>query len=174
MAGRYQFMRYSVLLPLVLAGCAGARSSLDAPTPVFRAEQFFAGHTEGQGRLKIALSEPKAFTVHGEGEVEADGTLVLDQVEEQDGKSPNRREWRIKKVGAGYAGTLTDDTTDGPVKGDVRGNRLHLAYKMKNGMGVQQWIYLQPGGQVALNRMQVSKFGVPVATLEETIRRQGG
>ena len=56
----------------------------------------------------------------------------------------------------------------------MRGNRLHLAYKMKNGMGVEQWIYLQPGGQVALNRMRVTKFGVPVATLEETIRKQGG
>ncbi len=167
-------MRYAFLLPLALAGCAGARSSLDAPMPVFRAEQFFAGHTEGQGRLKIDFSDARAFSVHGDGEVEADGTLVLDQVVDQDGKAPNRREWRIRKAGAGYTGTLKDDDTDGPIRGDVRGNRLHLAYKMKNGMAVQQWIYLQPGGHVALNRMRVTKLGVPVATLEETIRRQGG
>lgn len=167
-------MRYALLLALPLAGCAGARSSLDAPTPVFRAEQFFAGHTEGQGRVKIDFSEPKTFNVHGDGQLDADGTLVLDQVVEQEGKAPNRREWHIRRAGSGYAGTLTDDTTDGEVRGDVRGNRLHLAYKMKNGMAVQQWINLQPGGRTALNRMRVSKFGVTVATLEETIRKQGG
>lgn len=167
-------MRYAFLLALPLASCAGERSSLDAPTPVFRPEQFFAGHTEGQGRVKIDFSEPRTFNVHGDGEVEADGTLVLNQVAEQEGKAANRREWHIRKAGAGYTGTLTDDSTDGEVRGDVLGNRLHLAYKMKNGMGVQQWIYLQPGGRVALNRMRITKFGVPVATLEETIRKQGG
>ena len=167
-------MRYLVLLPLALAGCAGARSSLDAPTPVFSAEKFFSGHTEGRGQQKIDFSQSRAFTVSGDGEVEGDGTLVLDQVVEQDGKDPNRREWRIRRSGDAYTGTLTDDDTDGPVRGDVRGNRLHLRYKMKNGMKVEQWIYLQPGGRTALNRMRVSKFGVPVATIEETIRKQGG
>ena len=42
---------------------------------------------------------------------------------------------------------------------------------MQGGLHAQQWFYLQPGGQVALNRMVVTKFGLPVASLDETIRR---
>lgn len=165
-------MRRILLLSLLpLSACAGNHSELQRPAPVFFPERFFAGHTEGQGRLKVALSEAKAIDVHGDGEVEPDGTLVLDQVVDQEGKSPERREWRIRGAGGRYTGTLTDAV--GPVRGDVRGNRLHLAYKMKGGFSAEQWIYLQPGGTVALNRMQVRKLGVPVATIEETIRKAG-
>ena len=162
--------RSHLFLVLTLAGCAGAKSSLQAPRPVFSAERFFAGHTEGEGRLKIAFSSARAVSVHGDGEVEPDGTLVLDQLVEQEGKDPERREWRIKRTGSGYTGTLTD--AEGPVRGDVRGNRLHLQFKMKGGTKAEQWIYLQPDGKTALNRMRVSKLGVTVATLDETIRKQ--
>ena len=43
---------------------------------------------------------------------------------------------------------------------------------MKGGLHAQQWLYLQPGGQVARNRMVVTKFGVPVASLDETITKR--
>lgn len=164
-------MRIAILLPLVLAGCAAGRSELARPGPVFSAERFFAGHTEGQGQLKIALSGAKGFNVHGDGEVEADGTLVLGQLVEREGKDPERREWRIRRDGAGYSGTLSD--AKGIVRGEVRGNALHLRFTMTNGMNAEQWIYLQPGGRVALNRMTVKKFGVTVASIEETIRKTG-
>jgi hypothetical protein len=40
-------------------------------------------------------------------------------------------------------------------------------------MSVDQYIYLQPGGRLALNRMSVNKIGITFATIEETIRRVG-
>lgn len=54
--------------------------------------------------------------------------------------------------------------------GEVTGNLLHLAFSMKGGLRAQQWLYLQPGGQVSRNRMLITKFGLPVASLDETIR----
>ena len=52
------------------------------------------------------------------------------------------------------------------------GNRLHLRFTTTDGgLDAEQWLYLQPGGRVALNRMVLRKFGLPVATLDETIRK---
>jgi hypothetical protein len=42
---------------------------------------------------------------------------------------------------------------------------------MKNGLDFEQHLALQRGGTTVLNRLTVRKFGVPVATLEETIRK---
>ena len=74
------------------------------------------------------------------------------------------------RVGPGrYRGTLTE--ASGPVTGEVVGNRLTLAFPMRGGLRVRQWLYLQPGGQVARNRLVVTKLGVPVASLDEVITR---
>lgn len=42
---------------------------------------------------------------------------------------------------------------------------------MKDGLHVEQFLYLRPGGPVAQNRMVVSKLGIPVAGLDETVTR---
>lgn len=53
----------------------------------------------------------------------------------------------------------------------MRGNELHVCYRAKGGLGIEQWIYLRPGGDAATNLMTVRKFGLPVARLRETIRK---
>jgi hypothetical protein len=168
-------MRILPWLPLLLvAGCVGVppHADLAAPQPVFVPAAFFAGRTEGHARLKVIFGSTRPVHVVGEGQVMRDGTLVLDQVVSQADKPPKRREWRIRETAPGhYSGTLTD--ASGPVVGEVTGNCLHLTYPMKGGVKAEQWIYLQPGGATALNRMSITKFGVPVARLEETIRKQG-
>jgi hypothetical protein len=74
-------------------------------------------------------------------------------------------------VGPGrYTGTLSD--ADGPVTGLVTGNRLRLSFRMRGGMDVDQWLTLAPGGRWARNVLRVSKFGMTVATLDETIRKR--
>ena len=42
---------------------------------------------------------------------------------------------------------------------------------MKHGLTVQQQLAEQPDGRTILNRLVVSKLGVRVATLNETIRK---
>ena len=61
---------------------------------------------------------------------------------------------------------------DGPVTGEVTGHRLHLRFRLKSGLRAEQWLELQAGGRTALNRMVVTKWGVPVARLTETITRE--
>ena len=166
-------MKPVLLALLALAACVSAppRPALDAPAPAFVPERFFAGPTHGDGHLRILLGGSHQVQVEGRGHSEADGTLVLDQTVRRDAAKPSTRQWRIHMTRPGhYAGTLSD--ARGRVTGDVQGNRLRLAFTGKDGFAVEQYLYLQPGGQVALNRMTVRKFGVPVAALTETITRR--
>lgn len=166
-------MRLSILsLPILLTGCVGTphHADLAAPAPVFSPTAFFAGDSQGRATLTELFSGTKPVHVTSHGVVTPDGTLVLDQVVERADKKPEHREWRIREVAPGhFAGTLSDAT--GPVRGDVHGNCLHLRFKMKGGLQAEQWLYLQPGGRTALNRMAIRKFGITVAALRETITR---
>lgn len=129
------------------------------------------GRTEGNGTLKIVMSKAEAVKVRSRGHVEADGTLVLDQVVERPSEEPERREWRFRKLGPGrYAGTLS--VAEGPVAVAVSGNRLHLKYRLKKGrVAVEQWVYLQPGGKSARNTMTLHRMGMKVGTHDEMIRK---
>lgn len=161
-----------LMLTLTTAGCAGqyAPRTPAAPAPLFSAQRFFDGRTHGDGVLKIALSKPRQVVVEGRGRIESDGTLVLDQTVDQHDAAPEHRQWRIRETGVGhYTGTLSDAT--GPVSGEVTGNRLHLHFTMKHGLIANQWLDLAPDGQSAQNLMTISKFGLLVARLNETIRR---
>ena len=112
----------------------------------------------------------EALEVDGRGTLGADGVLTLDQRVERGGSAPSTRSWRIRRTGPGlYAGTLTDAA--GPIRGEARGNRLRLRFRMKGGFDAEQWLTLSPDGRSATNRMTVSKFGVRVATIDETIRK---
>jgi hypothetical protein len=157
---------------LALGACvpSGHLVQQQATSPTFDPIAFFAGATEGNGKLKIMTKRRQQVMVTGRGIVTPDGEIVLDQDVRRGSARPSHRTWHLRRVGEGrYAGTLSDAT--GPVTGEVTGNLLHLAFPMKGGLRVQQWLYIQPGGQVSRNRMVVTKFGLPVASLDETIRR---
>ena len=172
-------MRCLAPLPLllVLSACAGAPALPVAPiaaaaAPRFDPLVFFAGRTEGRGRLAKLLSGTSPILVEGRGRMEG-GALHLVQTVTLAGKKPSTREWVIRQVRPGaYGGTLTD--AEGAVTGETSGNRLHLAFTMKGGLPVEQWLTLSPDGQRAYNVMTVRKFGVTVAALSEDIRRLPG
>lgn len=131
---------------------------------------FFAGRTEGRATLKVVLRHTHAVRVHGHGRRQRDGSLILDQTVEEEGKPATTRQWRLHRVGPGrYAGTLTDAV--GPVTAEVRGNRLHIRYRAKGKVGIEQWLTLAPDGRSADNRLTATKLGIPVARLHETIRK---
>lgn len=163
-----------LLLTVATAACAGQSAPRSPPAPALRfsVQRFFDGRTHGDGELKIALSKRKHTVVEGRGRLEADGTLVLDQTVTQGSEVPTHREWRIREISAGhYAGTLTD--ASGPVRGDVDGNRLHLHFAMKVGLIADQWLDLAADSRSAHNRMVISKLGLVVARLNETISKVG-
>jgi hypothetical protein len=133
-------------------------------------ERFFVGRTEGEGTVRVILSGSHGVRDETRGRLERDGTLVLDQVVREEGKPPRRRTWRIRRSGPDrVTGTISD--ARGAVTGEVEGNVLHLRYRSVEGPSVEQWITLRPGGRLAHNRMTFRRFGVTVATVEETIRR---
>ena len=155
------------LIPLSIAAPAAAQVAA-AIDPI----AFFTGHTRGTGRLKVAMKPAQAIDVDGYGRVERDGTLVLRQTVSRPGKDPERREWRIRAVAPGrWSGTLS--TAVGPVTGEIVKGRLKLSYRMKGGLSATQWIDGAADGRSATNRMTIRKLGVPVARIDETIRRTG-
>jgi len=119
------------------------------------------------------LSKRTSLVETGVGKVERDGTLVLDQRIQRGDQPVETRQWRIRKQRDGsYAGTLSD--AKGPIVAQVKGNCLHLKYVIAKGSyGAEQYVYLLPGGRIAINRMVVRKFGLTVATVEETVRKVG-
>ena len=140
-----------------------------ARTPRFDPAAFFAGTTEGRGSLKVMFKGRQQTLVTGQGTTTPDGGIVLEQQVRRGGVS-TRRTWRLRRTGPdSYAGTLSD--ASGAVAGKVTGNCLYLTFAMKGGLRARQWLYLQPGGQTARNRMVVTMLGVPVASLDETITR---
>ena len=158
---------------VLLAACVTTAPHLDLarPTPVFSPNAFFGGDTIGVGVLSIDIVGKRATHVSGHGTVDPDGTLVLVQRVRQGSKPESTRTWHIRSAGGDrFTGTLTDAV--GPVDAYVRGNLLHIAYASKGGLKVEQWLYLQPGEKVALNRMVVRKLGLPIASLDETITKR--
>lgn len=164
----------ALLLPLALAGCAhtpriAAAPIAPAPQPVFDVIAFFSGHSEGEGRLSKVFSGTERTQVRSFGKVEG-GALHLTQIIREGDKPQRTREWVIRKDGTNhFTGTLTD--AEGPVTGEVDGNRLHLSFTMKGGFPTEQWLALSHDGQRAYNVMKVRKFGVTVAVLSEDIRK---
>lgn len=157
------------LLPLAAIVALSAPQT-PPPAPIFYVASFFNGRTEGAGQLRKMFGKRQPVRVRGRGRLEADGTLVLDQTVERPGMPSKDRQWRIRETSPGrYTGTLSDAT--GPVTGVVTGNRLQLSFRMKGGLDAQQALTLAPDGRSAHNILTVRKFGMVVATLDETITR---
>lgn len=118
------------------------------------------------------LSAPHAITAEGVGRLEDDGTLVLTQTVEETGQPTRQRIWRIREDRPGHCvGTVSDG--DGPVEGEVSHTGFHLRFALKGGLKAEQWLTLQPDGMTARNHLTIRKFGMKVASLDETIRKMG-
>jgi hypothetical protein len=147
--------------------CKAAEASLAA---VYDPVAFFTGSTEGQGQLKKVFSGAHRTVTHGRGVVRADGMLVLDHRVEVQGEPVRLRQWQLRQTAPGrFGGSMSE--ASGPVSGTLAGNRLTMRYTMRGGMRVEQVLTISAGGQSASNIMKISKFGITVATLTETIRR---
>jgi len=153
----------------VLLFLASALSIASPAHATFDPVEFFRGHSEGRGELKILLQSAVRIDVKSEGRDERDGTLLLIQRVSQQGQEPRTRYWRLKRQSpTQFTGTLTDAA--GPVTVDVVGDRARIRYTMKNRMSVEQWL-TPTGPRTVDNQMRVRRFGVVVARFSETIRK---
>jgi hypothetical protein len=164
----------ALAVPLGAAGCVtgSGPAPRTAAAPLFDPATFFAGATHGTGTLRVVLHRPRTTDVRGTGRVDTAGTIVLDQDVIQGSAAPRHRRWYLRAVAPmRYTGTLTDAV--GPVSAETHGNRLDIRFTMRHGLSVEQHLYLQSGGRVALNRMTIRKLGIVVARLDERIEKQG-
>jgi hypothetical protein len=98
------------------------------------------------------------------------GTLVLDQTIDKPGSKDETRRWKLRKVAPGrYAGTLSDAA--GLVTGTVEGNDLHVRYRTKSGVSVDQHLMLGTNHTLS-NHMTFRKLGLVVGRMDEMIRHE--
>jgi hypothetical protein len=164
-----RIVRAAVLFAAVLG--AGS-SAMAGPQPSFDPITFFTGATESSGSLKAAFSSAKATHVTGYGAMRGGGQFVLDQTMTVAGdKKPQTRQWLLHQISPGhFGGTISDGK--GPVTIDVAGSRLLIKYTMTNGMKVESVLTIDPGGRTGHNVSTVRKWGMSVASLNETITKR--
>ncbi len=157
-------------LCLALAGCA-KESDLPADAQaVFSPIAFFAGRSHGDASLKTILSSAVRVQVDSVGRPDGHGGLILVQTIREGAKAARQRRWTMRPISPNrFTGTLTDAV--GPVEVTIAGPRANIRYRMKSGLEVEQQLALQSDGRTVLNLLIVKKFGVRVASLNETIRK---
>lgn len=159
----------AALLALEIAGCANRVPQPAGGGGALQLMAFFTGRTHGDGELAKLFSKKVKVSVDSIGRRQGD-TLILDQRIFEGGSPPSARRWTMKPIAPNhYTGTLTD--AKGPVDVVISGARADIRYTTKAGFNVNQQLVLQSDGTTILNRLRAHKFGVPVATLNETIRK---
>jgi len=155
----------------VMFGMAQAQLKAATTARTFDPVAFFTGSTEGHGTLKKLMSAKQTTHVTGTGKRLADGQLVIDQVVEIQGEPTKTRHWQLRETKPGsYSGTISD--AKGVVTASVAGTKLTIRYTMKDGgMSVSQVLTLADDGRSVHNAMKIRKFGIVVATIDETIRK---
>ncbi|MCY7339484.1 MAG: DUF3833 family protein [Sphingomonas bacterium] len=157
-----------LILAVALVGCTAAAPA-NQPAG-FDPLAFFSGASRGEGQLRIALKAPVTIRVESQGRADGNGGIIIDQTISEGTKPPRQRRWTLRQTSATtMSGTITD--TPGLVSGRMRNGRLHLNYKMKNGLKAEQTLTLQPGGRSVVNKMVVRKMGIAVAHLDELITK---
>ena len=162
---------------LILGGCTTTRPSAASASVDLVSDyrtspllSFFEGRSRGDGVLRVIFRSPRNVHVETVGTLDAEGGLrLVQQIHEQ--RQPARsREGRLWQVTPGrLAGSLSD--ARGPVTGSVSGNRMRLRYRIADRLTVDQRVTLAPGGRTAHNRSTISRMGIVVATLDETITK---
>ncbi|GLR48295.1 DUF3833 family protein [Sphingomonas astaxanthinifaciens] len=152
---------------LLLAACASP--DLPAGPAPLDPIAFFEGTTSGTGLLDPIVGKSSRVTVDSQGVRTARGLRLVQRIKE--GSKPERtRVWTIEDRKDGfYTGNLTD--AKGMVVMDVVGARANIAYSTPSGLSIHQQLALQADGRTILNRLEAYKFGIRVATLDETIRK---
>lgn len=166
-----------IVICILLGGCAGApRPHATKTRSAFRPEKFFEGETRSWGVVEDRFGTVRrGFTARATGRLRQ-STLQLDQrFLFSDGKT-ERRVWTINRLAAGrYEGTAADVV--GVADGVVVGNALHWNYTLAVPVGratvgvhFKQRMLLQDG-DVVVNRVRFSKFGVRLGSVNEFFQK---
>ncbi|ESQ80542.1 DUF3833 family protein [Asticcacaulis sp. YBE204] len=167
------------LLALGLSSCTTltmANNSLPEPKMVI--EDYFAGETYAYGVFEDRGRKlSRTFTVYMRGTTTADGFRLDERFLWNDGEKQSRT-WTFKRTGTGtYEGTAGDVKGVATVTQSGNAERLtyllNLPYKGKPiTVRFDDWTHLISDG-VAINRADVSKFGLHVGRVTVTFVKPG-
>jgi DNA-directed RNA polymerase subunit H (RpoH/RPB5) len=142
-------------------------------SPVLDPVAFFTGATRGEGQIKVVFKSAVLLEVQSRGIPDGKGGIMLNQRISEGSKQSRFRHWAIRPVGPGrFGGMLTDAT--GPPTVTTQGNTARISYPMHSGMIVEQRLVLADDRRTIHNRMTIRKWGLPVARIDEVIRKQAG
>lgn len=169
----------AMMVALLIMGCEGMKiEDFKDGTPRFELERYFAGKTKAWGIFHDRFGRVKRqFTVDILGEVDGDTLTLTEDFTYVDGES-ERRVWTVRRTGPNsYEGTA--DGVIGVAKGRIAGNAFHWVYDFNLPVGggtwkvtFDDWMFLQPGGDVVLNRADVSKWGLTLGTATISFAKQ--
>ncbi len=163
-------------LPAVAAAASRDGRAVDA---TFRPELYFAGATRSTGVETDAFGSPiDRINGRPRGRRERDGSTVLDQTIRFGDGTIRERRWRMNRTGPD-AIEVTGTDVVGVAHGRVEGRTLRLvsiirwrADDLGSDLGFAQTMTLQPDGRTLTIRSAVTKFGLPVRSVEERFLRQ--
>ena len=155
-------------LAFVSVGALVAAAEPAQPQPPLDPLDFFTGEVRGEGTVKVMMRPATKMRSESRGTPDGKGGIILDQKVYETGKPVRLSRWVLHPTSRN---TLGGTNGEGPVTGKLTGNRLHLKYRMKNGLAAEQFMYLQPDRRTLHNRMTVRKWGMVVARIDETIRK---
>ncbi|WP_395622238.1 hypothetical protein [Sphingomonas daechungensis] len=160
-------LRASALLIGSLFLCSAPAAKAERlPYPL----RFFEGATEMVSTVDLITREPYKARTIGQGKIQPDGSLVLVQRVEDEGKKPYQRRWHMKQVAPGrYVGTMSE--ARGPVTAEEVGDRFRFRFKLKGGVSVEQWIIPLAGGRAAHSLITIKKLGIKVGSSTGMITR---
>lgn len=163
--------RVALIASALLAGCTpGPPPAARESEPAFDPIAFFTGATHGTATLAQVFKSDRSMTVQSEGTLAPNGTLTLRQRISVRGAPTRMRTWIMRRVRPGvYGGSLTDAV--GPVETRAVGRAIRIRYEMKGGLRVEQWLYALPGGRALDNRLDVTKWGIELASVRERITK---
>jgi len=159
------------LAALVLAMTLPAAGA--AETPKLDLLSFFEGRTRGVGVLDPLIGKTRRFEVASVGVPQADGSLVVTQLIRWADGDTDERTWRMRRTGANtFEGEVSDGK--GAARGVSTGASGRLSYVLDKGPGVrmEHRMMLQPDGRTVVQQVRASVFGLPAASLSETITRE--
>lgn len=162
--------------PLLYLGARTFSPAILPPVPIpspasstpFDPIDFFEGNTQGSGTLYELDGDSRDLNVASVGRRLPDGGLEITQTIALEGSPERTRTWTIQpEEGARYSGTLTDAKSG--VVAMTGGRRMVIAYE-SDGHNIRQTL-TQIDPNTVRNRLDVYKWGINVARLDETITR---
>ncbi len=176
-------MRRNILtilaITVALAACAGPpRVDVPVNAPPFSLEGFFAGRTVGTGGFTSAIAGiDRRLTVRTTGRWDGKTLTLVEDFLYADGER-DRKTWRFTKIAPGrYTGTREDVVGTADVVQD--GNTVKLTYTAdlpsKDGSTTRLTfadVIAPIDGRRAVNRATVSRFGIPVASVDLVFTRE--